>query len=353
MTIETGMRWGLVAGIGCFCLHVRAASFDCKLAKTPQEKAICGSPALSAADERLAAVYKAQLAAVPAVMQGTFREGQRQFLQALALGCAADKPQPLATLAACMQPQVEARIAALKGSVSRRGGTVFVTEAVTLLGKDTNSYHAVEGQESNPGFGTVTASWPQAVASGPQWAAWNAAITRETQRMADPEGDKDNPTGWVDGWASDQEATVAASVEQVHGDLVSSLISDEFMGHGAAHPGESYERFHWLLRKGRELAVSDVFAEGAAWKPFVTRKCRAGLHAQAINGQDITYDDQEMSRGLAETIATTHNWSFSRRGLTINFPEYAVAPRVSQPEPVTISWMDLKPYLSPGFTPPQ
>ena len=42
-----------------------AASFDCAKAKSPQEKAICSSPRLSAADDQLATAYKAWLSAVP------------------------------------------------------------------------------------------------------------------------------------------------------------------------------------------------------------------------------------------------------------------------------------------------
>ena len=45
------------------CVLAHAASFDCTKAKTAQEKAICGTPALSAADDQMAAAYKAWLAA--------------------------------------------------------------------------------------------------------------------------------------------------------------------------------------------------------------------------------------------------------------------------------------------------
>ena len=47
------------------CALAHAASFDCTKAKTAQEKAICGTPALSAADDQMAAAYRAWLAAAP------------------------------------------------------------------------------------------------------------------------------------------------------------------------------------------------------------------------------------------------------------------------------------------------
>jgi len=45
-----------------------AASFDCAKATTPQEKAICASPKLSAADDQITAAYKAALAQTPTGM---------------------------------------------------------------------------------------------------------------------------------------------------------------------------------------------------------------------------------------------------------------------------------------------
>ena len=54
-----------------------AASFDCSKAKTPQEKAICGSPELSVADEQMAAAYKALLAAMtPEIKPAAHLESQ-------------------------------------------------------------------------------------------------------------------------------------------------------------------------------------------------------------------------------------------------------------------------------------
>lgn len=42
-----------------FTSQAQAASFDCKLAKSPTEKAICGDPALSLMDEKLNVAFKA------------------------------------------------------------------------------------------------------------------------------------------------------------------------------------------------------------------------------------------------------------------------------------------------------
>lgn len=65
-----GIAWSGAAG---------AASFDCGKAATPAEKAICADPALSKADDDLAAAYKAALAAT--LDPASLRRAQRQWLQ--------------------------------------------------------------------------------------------------------------------------------------------------------------------------------------------------------------------------------------------------------------------------------
>jgi uncharacterized protein len=57
------MKFFRLSAIAIFALlmveQTQAASFDCRLAKSPTEKAICGDPALSALDEKLNTAFKA------------------------------------------------------------------------------------------------------------------------------------------------------------------------------------------------------------------------------------------------------------------------------------------------------
>lgn len=69
------------------CAH--AASFDCKLAKTAVEKAVCSDKELSADDDKLAAAYKEALAAVPAEIQAEIRGNERAFVKHVATQCSA------------------------------------------------------------------------------------------------------------------------------------------------------------------------------------------------------------------------------------------------------------------------
>ena len=57
-----------------------AAGFNCQSARSPLEKRICDDATLSRADELLAHVYRAQLAATPMELRQRLRESQRSWL---------------------------------------------------------------------------------------------------------------------------------------------------------------------------------------------------------------------------------------------------------------------------------
>ena len=79
------------------CTLAHAASFDCTKSKTAQEKAICGTPALSAADDQMAAAYKAWLAAAQPDWAAGIRENQIVWLRTRDTNCpAADTNDPVA-----------------------------------------------------------------------------------------------------------------------------------------------------------------------------------------------------------------------------------------------------------------
>jgi hypothetical protein len=131
---------------------------------------------------------------------------------------------------------------------------------------------------------------------------------------------------------------------------VTARIGDELMGHGAAHPSEFGENFHWMLKEQREMKVADVFQPGSAWAKVVTARCERGLKKQL--GADYEYIDP-MDKSVGEVIKTPHNWDLDAKGLTISFPEYSVTPRVEPADDVTVPWAELRPFLTATFVRPQ
>jgi hypothetical protein len=119
------------------------------------------------------------------------------------------------------------------------------------------------------------------------------------------------------------------------------------MGHGAGHPSEAGFEFNWLLNQRRELRPDDVFRKDSDWEKTIEARCSIELQQPDAN----LYDDWE--KALPKVVLDPRNWQLSADGLTIDFPEYTVAPRVSLVGPVTIPWTALKPLLQPGFAIPK
>jgi uncharacterized protein len=249
------LRLGAGAGLSVLLSvgSAYAASFDCKLAKTPVEKAICASPALNKMDDAMAAKYKAVLAEVPADVQPEVRADQRAWLKKMAVRCKADD-----AMASCLMDHYKAQMEVLNERVMTKGGVRFVTRTIVVTSKDeaNDSQGPTSGLEENPGAGTLHASWPQALNDSPEWVAWNAAVLRETQTMAGGNSKVVQP--WSKDWAAGTEGDVTTTVDFVSSQFVSVSIAADEMGHGAAHPNEASEDFHWLLQETIEFAEYSV-----------------------------------------------------------------------------------------------
>lgn len=86
-------RLGLITvGLACWCLGspVRAAGFDCAMARSPVEQAICGDASLSSIDEAMAAAYRGVAAAMAEPERTELVGSQKKWLGARGRTCGAD-----------------------------------------------------------------------------------------------------------------------------------------------------------------------------------------------------------------------------------------------------------------------
>jgi uncharacterized protein YecT (DUF1311 family) len=347
----------LVCGLGV-CGVARAASFDCKVAKTDIERAICSDKDLSAADDRMAAAYKATMAMAPAEVQTEIREDQRTWVRSLTTVCKSDAvelahtPARRAELVSCLKDQYKAQTTALQQRVVKKGGIVFVMRSVTVKVKDAPDDTGIKDVETNPGYGTLTATWPQALSDAPEWAAWNAAMLLEAQKMSG--GDGKTAGGWKSEWAQGTDTDVTAMLENVTSQMVSANVANDTMGHGAAHPNEAFEQFYWLLTEKRRLQATDVFAAGSSWEKVIAAKCRESLKEQVGDDyESYAGTKADFAKTLRDVIVTPENWEIDEKGITVDFPEYSVTPRAQPVEPVLVPWSALQADLARGFVVPQ
>lgn len=327
-----------------------AASFDCAKARTPQEKTICASPALSAADSQLNSSYRTLLAIAPPQIAAQVRDSQRQWLHNLPIICAA-RP---GLLERCLGDAYRQRISLLQHTVSYRGRIEFYWKSIALTAPD--DAEAAAGDRRRGAFsdqGVLNATWPQALLPTPQWRAWNRAMEDAARDLASQGNAK--PGGiWKKEWAIDMDTDISVSLNIVNPDLVTAILSDQWYSHGAAHPNIENVQFNWLLEQQRELRPDDVFRPASGWEAFLEQRSMKDLKEQF--GPD--YPQSEWAPGFIEKVLhdiVTHpaNWQLSADALTIPFDAGTVACHACDAQPVVIPWTELKPMLQPGFNLPR
>jgi len=330
--------WVAAVAVSAVCGSAYAASFDCKLAKTSVEKAVCADKDLSAADDKLAAAYKAALAAAPADVQVDIRANQRDWTRLERNQCAVGTPQPSQEiLVSCLTNAYKAQISALTKWVTQVGGTTFVQRWKSERAKSSDASSATMAED--PGYGTLTDTWPEALNSAPDWKTWNAEVKSKTLGTAKLDADSD----------SDVTATIDAVTPQI----VAASIENDFNGHGAAHPGESSVQLNWMLKEHRALRVADVFKAGTNWAATIEARCMASIKTDVGADYEDYLGKAKFAGALYGIVQKPTNWQLTPQGLTIVFQDYEVEPHAARPGNVTVPWSALQAYLNPGFVVPR
>jgi uncharacterized protein len=330
------------------CTLAHAASFDCTKAKTAQEKAICSSPALSAADDQMAAAYKAWLAAAQPDWTAGIRENQIVWLRFRDASCPAAEADN--SIVSCLSDIYRGRIDDLQGMVQHIGGVTFVSQAITLTVRDTSDSAPPAGvTEVTPGFGTLQATWPQASSTTAQWTAWNSAIVPAVIQAANA-NETLSAKAWKDLVQPGVDLNLTVTVERLNTQWVSATIDGLYDGHGA-HPTENSAEFYWMLGEQRALKPEDVFLPKSGWDTWIEKRLDSYLQKVLdSNGND---QRQYKPGDLPGIVTNPADWKLDAKGFSIFFQPYQVACYACTPNPMIIPWSELKPYLQPSFVLPQ
>jgi uncharacterized protein len=336
------------------CALAHSASFDCTKAKTAQEKAICTSPDLSAADDQMAAAYRADLAAVHPQWSAGIRENQLVWLHNRDASC--PTTDSAGDLGFCLRNLYTLRIEDLQHMILQTGGVTFVRHSLELVAPDQPSDSDASAESDKPKRGYLSASWPQAANGGPGWQAWNGAIEAATSRVAGQTGGDPGQTDFQKALSPEMDIDVTASLGIVSPNLVTATIANQWYGHGAAHPNENSIQFNWLLKGQRELKPEDVFRPKSGWDAFLQQQCDQYLH-KTMDYDGASYESfmqpGQMAKAVHAIVSDPENWEIDSRGITIVFQTYAVACHACTPEPLLIPWEKMRPMLNPEFVLPR
>ncbi len=241
------------------------------------------TPELSAADERMAAAYRAALAATPPQMKAAVRGDQRDWVGRLPLDCPAGQVHFDLDMGGCLRKEYDLRTKELRKLVLRRGGVTFFWRSILLMtleepASDKSEQEAGNRIERIPGYGTLSVSWPQTNADTAAWSAWNKAIVAEARRLASQ--DHPAPDGkWHSEWADDDDGELNVTIDVVNEQMVTAFVNR--WGFRGAHPWEISMNLNWLLKEKRQLLPNDVFLPNSSWDQAIVEHCLKGLDSSS------------------------------------------------------------------------
>ena len=316
--------------IGACTSHMIAASFDCSKAATDQENVICADTHLSQLDEQMATEYKALLPRLSPNAVAEVKQDRREWLRWLPYACPNHPGQPARTITTCLTNEYSEQTAAKRDQLKRIAGITFFprTRVIALAARE-----APLPGFTRPDFFTGRLRWPEIDRPNPPQAVWNAAVRAQVAQWEGVQGG---------------EVTVFWELHAANQRLISVVLENSRYNYGAAHPNEERLAFNWWLALQRPLRVEDVFRGGSGWQSRLVDRCYEQLTSD--HTKDL-YDDNTVRKAVADAAKDIRNWSVDSGGLTIEFPEYSVAPRVAGFLSVRIIWSQLRSDFAAGFDP--
>jgi len=306
----------------------QAASFDCKAARTPTEKAICGSPRLSALDDALARDYERALKALSAAGGASLKASQRSWLRYATQVCTPRGPAGEGERRAdCLAAEFDRRRAQLAQAGVRVGPWVF---------NRVDAYASAPAPDGDGGvhshYVTQHVAFPQIdVPDTPATRAWNAA------QRKDAPGEIAAPTA-PDDVAEDDDSDYTLGCA---GERFISVRSDNSQyQHGAAHGSDDHVVSNLrLVPSLRPLSADDFFAPGSPWKARLP-----GLFWDTYRHQaDAATDVDSIERAIRESAVNPAGWLATPDGLQISFDAGEAGCTACNPGPITLPWSALEP----------
>ena len=338
--------------LACVTLAAHGASFDCRLARSPREKAVCASSKLSGLDSQLMSAYTATLHQLSPAAAAEVQADQRQWLRFINTVCAGSAA---ADLPDCLAEHYGTRLDQLtpgKGLL-RNHDRVFFTRGYFVAVPES----AADLAEQRESGGTVHPvdygefAWPEADKPNAEEAKWNRAVAAaalQAQGSPTPPDSKSAPHTFR-GSVSDGYAYGFWSLSAANDRLISIDLGISTYGWGAAHPLTGSSSFNWWLREAREVTPDDVFRRGVGWQAQLGMLVLASLRKDP--GADVLWKDKELHDGIAGELQQPRSWQLTSVGLTVNYGQYEVGPYAIGMPAATIPWRTLMPLLNPSLLP--
>lgn len=144
------------------------------------------------------------------------------------------------------------------------------------------------------------------------------------------------------------DSYIGGGYDVIHADarLISIHMMVEQMVIGNAHPWHQPETFNYDLAKGREVTLAELFKPGSDYLDTLSRLARVELRRQ--DKENGGYNSEIIDEGTKPKADNFKRFTLGRKGLTLVFEEYQVAPYVAGPQSILIPYASLRAILAPG-----
>jgi hypothetical protein len=184
------------------------------------------------------------------------------------------------------------------------------------------------------------------LAEGRKWIDKNAAEA-EASRKQDPVLFRNGA------WTFERKYTVRSVVDRHY----VSIVRDDYMNSGGAHPNSDVDAILWDKSAGKRISIRPFFTETADDGPTMKAMLKgviASLNVEKKKRDSSETATAEWYKGLepkllkigAVTLAPSTEPGKSS-GLTFHYPPYAVGPYVEGQYVAFVPWEALKSYLTP------
>ena len=300
-------------------------SFDCAMASSPVERAICRNDKLGDADRELAAAYGALIDRLSGPAKDHLIKDQVRWIDDRAKACTGE----IAAVTRCLTLRYTQRLSVLKAEAE--GDYPFVSE-----------HDLVKRGRVKAAFYEIDARYPQFDGTNADFSAVNkafAARAREGAEAATPPPDIKTDHSQI--WTYEQGFELHRP--GLHG---VSVATSFYSFTGGAHGSSGLLATLVDLRTGRSVAPADVFQATAPWERTLADIARDDLKRQFVERPGFA-DALEPAK-FDKLMKDPQRYLFKAFALELIFNQYEVAPYASGMYRVVIPYARLTGMLRPG-----
>ena len=299
-------------------------SFDCAMASSPVERAICRNDKLGEADHELAAVYSAQIDRLAGAAKDHLIKDQVRWLDDRAKACIGE----IAAVSRCLTARYAQRLATLKAA--SEGDYPFVSE-----------HDLIKHGRVKAAFYDIDARYPQFDGSSADFSAVNEAFAARAREGADnATPPQDIRTDHSQIWTYDQGFELHRP--GLHG---VSVATSFYSFTGGAHGSSGLLATLVDLRTGRSVTPADVFQPMVPWQRTLADIARADLKRQFVERPG--FPDALEPANFDKLMKDPQRYLFKAFALELIFNQYDVAPYASGMYRVVIPYARLTGMLKP------